>query len=62
MVRQRMEGIGHADMVVGTIGPFADHDVRRYAGNVCLVGKRNQIEHQAHLLIEIGQLTDWCVG
>ncbi len=62
MVRQRVEGVGNADVVVGPVGAFADHEVRGDPSHVCLVGQHDQIEHQTYLLVEIRQLTDRCVG
>ena len=62
MVRDRMEGIRNADMVVGPVRPFRNHDVGNHASEVGLEGERNQIEHQLHLLGEILQLANGSIG
>ena len=56
VVRQRMEGIGHADMVVRAVGAFGDHDVGRHAGKVGLIREREQVEQQFYLFVEVVEL------
>ena len=43
-------------MVVGTVRAFRNHDVGSDTGKIGLVGHRNQVEHQAHLIVERVQL------
>ncbi len=58
VVRDRMEGVRHADVVVGAVRPFGDHDVGRDTREVGLIGQRDQIEEQIDLLVERVQLAD----
>src|SRR4030095_11385338 len=62
MVGDRMKGIRNADMVVGPVRPFRHHDVGNHAGEVGLIGERNQIEHQLHLLSEVLQFSYGSIG
>ena len=52
MMGQRMEGIRHADVIVGPVRAFADHDVGGDARQIGLIGNRDQIEQQPHFLID----------
>ncbi len=53
MVRDGVEGLGNPDMVVGLVRAFSDHDVGSHAGDVGLIGDRDQIEKKFDLLVEI---------
>ena len=57
-----MEGIGHADVVVGLVRAFRHHDVRGHAGQVRLIGDGDQIEQQIDLLVEVVELADRTLG
>ena len=47
-----MEGVRHADVIIGPVRAFGDHDVGGHAREIGLIGNRDQIEHQPHLLVE----------
>src|SRR5215471_14275710 len=57
-----MEGIRNADMIVGPVRSFRDHDVCRHASEVGLKCESKQIEHQLDLLGEILQLAHGSIG
>src|SRR6185437_14685107 len=48
-----VEGIRHPDEIVGAVGAFGDHHERGDAREIRLIGQRQQVEHQANLLIEV---------
>ena len=52
VVRQRVERVRHADVVVRAVRALGHHDVRRDAREVRLVRERDQVEHQLDLLVE----------
>jgi len=47
-----MEGVRHADGIIGPVRAFADHDVGGHPREIGLIGNRDQIEQQPHLLID----------
>ena len=47
-----MEGVRHADVIIGPVRAFADHDVGGNAREIGLIGNRDQIEQQPHLLVD----------
>ena len=57
-----MEGIGHADMVVGLVRAFRHHHEGRHAGEVGLIGDGDQIEQQIDLFVEVVELADRTLG
>ena len=62
VVRQGVERIRHANVVVGAIGAFRHHHVSGHARQVGLVGERQQVELQLHLRIEVVQFAGRCLG
>ncbi len=53
VMRQRVERIRHADMVVGLVAHFGrDHEALD-AGQIALVGQRHEVEHQVQVFVEI---------
>ena len=58
VVAHRVERIRHADVVVGAIGAFGDHHVRRDAREVRLIGEGDEIEHEPDLLIKVLELAN----
>ena len=62
VVRHGMERIRNADVVVGAVRAFRDHDVGRHAREVGLVRERDQVEHQLDLLAEVFQFPDGSIG
>ena len=57
-----MEGIRNADVVVGPVRAFRDHDVGSHARQVGLIRERDQVEHQLHLLGEVVQFSHGSLG
>ena len=57
-----MEGVGHADVVVGPVRALGHHDVGGHARQVGLIGERDQVEQQVDLLVEVVQLADRRLG
>jgi hypothetical protein len=57
-----MERVGHADVVVGAVRAFGDHDVRGDARQIGLVGQRDQIEQQIDLRAKLVQLANRSLG
>ncbi len=53
-----MKRIRHADEVVGAVGAFGDHHVGDHAREIGLICKRDQVEHQPDLLVEVLELTE----
>ncbi len=47
-----MEGVRHADVIIGPVRAFADHDVGGHAGEIGLIGNCDQVEQQPHLLVD----------
>src|SRR5262245_11047573 len=58
----RVKGIRNADMVVGPVRSFGDHDVGNHAGEVGLEREGKQIEHQLDLLGEILEFSHGSIG
>ncbi len=58
VMADRVERIRHADVVVGAVGAFGDHHVRRDAREIRLIGERDQVEHEPDLLVEVLELAD----
>ena len=52
VVRQRMERVGHADVVVGLAADLGRHHEGEDARHVRLIRQRDQVEHQVDVLIE----------
>ncbi len=57
-----VEGIRNADVVVGPVGAFGDHDVGSHAREVGLISEREQVEHQLHLVWKVIQFPDRSIG
>ena len=53
MMRQRMEGIRHADVRVGLIADFGGDHEALDARQIALVGQRHQVKHQVQMFIEV---------
>src|ERR1019366_7447410 len=62
MVRDGVKGIRNADVVVGPVRTFRDHDVGSDPCEVGLISERNEVEHQLYLVGEGVQFANGSFG